>query len=254
MKKMISILISLIISLSVGSFALGNEEAKLYINGNEIMESIIMEDGKNYVLFENIIEALNGTFQWNKETNEIDFIYNDVTYTFKHNNRWKAFLEQDYDKNNETGLLYMSIGNNPKNNLVKDIERGIIKTDTSFRFYIYNDELYINIGSGLESIMNTLNCSCTFDDNCLYINLMTFTKDYFLSFLKKDMSMEEVNDKIPYNYKAYSMNKSSQAFVVGYYLKNNSIVELEYVDDGNVSKLNNAKLLTSDHKLVEILI
>lgn len=258
MKKIVCfiMIVTAILSFNSNIYA---DNSKLYINKNEIQNSVIIEDGVKYIDFEKLIVSLGGSFQFNEEVNELKFTYNDVTYSMTHNTKWNNLKNYEYDKSKETGGLIISVSDNPKNKLVKNIENNIIKENTKFKFYIFDKKVYAQDDLSLEILVNLLDYSYLSENNCIYINKMNFDKNFFKSKLKNGMTLDEVNASVPYCYRAYAKNKkldirnNIQIFVTGFYLKNNSIVELEFhgIDE---SKLYSVKLLTSDGKFVEELL
>ena len=82
------------------------------------------------------------------------------------------------------------------------------------------------------------------------------TSDFFEKNLKPGMTSGEVNEIIPYALCDGGGHKNLYTFEWEYYLKNNSIVRLTYVNENyedinSVYKLTGISLLTSDGQFVE---
>lgn len=255
MKYIISILLNFVFLLNIFGVVYANDEIKVYVNENEVNNSVITDNESSYINLEKLINSLGGSVEFDKENCEVYFNYNDVTFAMKHTNKWKTLVSPEYDKDKETGLLYISVVNNPKNNLVKNIKSGNIKEGTKFRFYIFNDTLYVKNDGSLEMIMSLLDYKYIFENNCVFLEQMNLTKTYFMSFLKQGITSDEINNHIPYEYRANSYFENTDTFVIEYNLKNNSILKVKFSDNDNEELvLSSAEIFTSNREFVERLI
>lgn len=251
MRKLMVILINCVFILSLNCCVLADNNIKLYINNTEIKDSIIVDNENVFVSLSDLINNIGGSYNWNKDTNEVDIIYNDVTYSFKHNNKWNAFPNNNIDSDKMLGSFILSVTNNPKNHIIKDIDHGLIHYGyDKFNIYIFNNKLYFRCDKNFEKILNLLDYKYSYTDN-INIDKVNYNFDDFVTNLSVNMELNEVNEKFSPEFKAESYNKDIKTFILRYYLRNDSIVELEFVRTENGdSILKHLRHFTSNNELI----
>lgn len=232
-----------------------DDNIKLYINNDEIKDRVIVDNKNTYLSLDSIFNNIGGSYNWNKETNEVDITYNEVTYSFKHNNKWNAFPDNVIDSDKIIGNFVLSVTNNPKNHLVKDIKNGTIKYGKNkFCFYVLKNKLYFRCDDNFKLIMNLLGYQYRYSDS-INIDEVNYNYDYFLTNLKANMELDEVNKIISPDFHAGRYFKDLNTFIVRYYLQNDSIVELEFNsprDEDSVTTLKHMRHFTSNNDLIAL--
>lgn len=252
MKKVLILIISMILTLSI-HFKCFASDIKIYINNSEIKdESIIENDGRNFISINALIDAIGGSVEIDKEKECVYITYDGITYALRHRTNGKSEFD---NKPNYFTHLICKVYENSEYKLVQENNIKISKYPSDFSVLIFEDEAYFDLKSGCaEGLMNIFDYICEADNNEIRFNNFYLNKNFFAENISLGMTFEEVNLIIPYELKDYSISTNLETFKVEYYLKNNSKVELTFINKNNEDTLTSVKLLTSDGMFVEDII
>lgn len=261
-NKRLLIFFTTVLLLIVASNVSAKEDNILvYVNGNVIEDTNIIniKNGESYISIKSVIEAIGGTYNWDKTDEKIYFTYNNVTYVLKQYN-YNGFVKEEYNHNEEIRNLEYRVYANPKHKLVQD---GIIKISdhrASCQVFIFNNNVYFSLERDyIKKLLNSLDYSFEKKGNEIKIDKVNLNKSEFLNAVEKGMTKEDFFSKISdeYNdYFAYTGNfkDNNMGFEVDYYLENNSIIELYFKLDNEIYVLESVKQLTCDGMLIENII
>ena len=260
MRKII-IIINILILISISSFVCYGSERKVYVDGKELEGDVIIEneDGE-FISINDIIEAIGGTVVFDEDEERVYITYDGIEYVCRQRTyTYGEHIEEDKDDKYLTHLIF-KVNNNPE---CKPAMEGEIRlsqmpsSGTDFSVYIYEGRLYFSLPTGnIEGMLNIFDYLYTEENDKISINKFDLTSDFFEKNLKPGMTSGEVNEIIPYALCDGGGHKNLYTFEWEYYLKNNSIVRLTYVNENyedinSVYKLTGISLLTSDGQFVE---
>ena len=261
MRKII-IIINILILISISSFECYGSERKVYVDGKELEGDVIIEneDGE-FISINDIIEAIGGTVVFDEDEERVYITYDGIEYVCRQRTyTYGERIEEDKDDKYLTHLIF-KVNNNPE---CKPAMEGEIRlsqmpfSGTDFSVYIYEGRPYFSLSIGnMEGMLNVFDYLYTEEENGeINVYIFDLTSDFFEKNLKLGMTMEEVGEILPYKLHDDVRHNNLYTFEWEYYLKNNSIVRLTYVNENyedinSVYKLTGISLLTSDGQFVE---
>ena len=261
MRKII-IMINILLLITMSSFECYGSERKVYVDGKELEGDVIIEneDGE-FISINDIIEAIGGTVVFDEDEGRVYITYDGVEYVCRQRTYTEGVrAEEDKDDKYLTSLTF-KVNNNPECKLTREGEIQIsqyLGSSVFFSIYIYEDKPYFRLSTGeIEGMLKVFDYLYTEEENGeININKFDLTSDFFEKNLKLGMTSGEVNEIIPYALCDGGGHKNLYTFEPEYYLKNNSIVRLTYVNENyedinSVSELTGISLLTSDGQFVK---
>lgn len=262
MKKFIILLLNIMLVFSV-PFQCFASDLKVYVNGNEINDKAIIEnDGKTYISISAVIEAIGGSVEIDKEKERVYITYDGVTYALRH----QTYDGKEFD--NTDSYFNNLICKVHKNTEYRLVQRGSIKlrkSNSSITVFIYEDKPYIDMDSGVpEMLFSLFDYTCVYKNNAVNIDKFDISKKFITDNIKLGMTMAEVNNIIPFALideketlnnklimKEENQPKEPVTYKNIYYIKNDSKIELTFIENNDSDVLVSSVLLTSDGRTVE---